>query len=104
MCFWVILQSWGSLVSLDTFTIILWVASLYIDSTISFTFTLLVLGFLLKDLSYFGHLAMSKAAAYVLILGALNAWYMMAHLIYLDILGRDMLPLGKPWLNPRPRA
>lgn len=86
------------------YTIILWVASLYINGATSCTFTLLVLGFFLLDLAHFGYPAMSKVAAYVLICGALVAWYMMAHVIFLNILGHDVLPLGEPWLNPRPTA
>ncbi len=86
------------------FTMILWVASLYINGATSFTFTLLVLGFILLDLAHFGYPTMSKVAAYVLICGALIAWYMMAHVILLGIFGRDVLPLGEPWLNPRPVA
>jgi uncharacterized protein len=83
------------------YTIILWGASLYIHGAMAFTFTLLVLGFVLLDLAHFGYPAMSKVAAYVLIFGALNSWYMMAHMIFLGILGRDVLPLGEPWLNAR---
>lgn len=83
------------------FTVILWIASLYINGAMSFTFTLLVLGFVLLDLAYFGYPAMAKVSAYVLIFGALNAWYMMAHFIFLVVLGRDVLPLGEPWLHPR---
>jgi len=86
------------------YTMILWVASLYINGAASFTFTLLVLGFILLDLAHFGFPAMSKVAAYVLIFGALIAWYMMAHVIFLGILGRDVLPLGEPWLHPRTTA
>jgi hypothetical protein len=44
---------------------------------------------------------MSKVAAYVLISGALNSWYMMAHIIFPGILGRDVLPLVEPWLDAR---
>lgn len=84
------------------FTIILWVASLYINGAMSITFTLLVIGFILLDLAHFGYPAMQKVAAYVLIFCALNAWYMMAHVIFMAILGRDVLPLGDPWLNSRP--
>lgn len=84
------------------YTIILWGASLYIHGAMSFTFSLLVLGLILLDLGHFGYPAMGKVASYVLIFGALNAWYMMAHVIFLGILGRDVLPLGEPWLNPRP--
>ena len=46
---------------------------------------------------------MTKVAAYVLILCALNAWYMMAHIIFMQIFGRDVLPVGKPWLDPTAR-
>jgi hypothetical protein len=45
---------------------------------------------------------MTKVAAYVLILCALNAWYMMAHVIFLQVFGRDVLPVGKPWIEPKP--
>jgi hypothetical protein len=30
---------------------------------------------------------------------ALSAWYVMAHLIYMDVFGRDVLPVGKPWIH-----
>ncbi len=56
----------------------------------SFTFSLLVLGLILLDLGHFGYPAMGKVALYVLIFGAFNAWYMMAHVIFLGILGRDV--------------
>jgi len=84
------------------YTVILWIASLYINGAMSCTFTMLVLGFILLDLGQFGYPAMSKVAAYVLIFGALIAWYIMAHVIFLGIFGRDVLPLGDPWLNHRP--
>lgn len=83
------------------YTIILWGASLFVNGAMSSTFTLLVLGFILVDLAHFGHPAMGKVSAYVLIFGALNAWYVMAHVILLDVLGRDVLPLGEPWLTVR---
>jgi uncharacterized protein len=84
------------------YTIILWIASLRIDGAMSSTFTLLVLGFILLDFAHFGYPAMNKVGAYVLILCALNAWYMMAHVIFLGIFGRDVLPVGRPWIDPRP--
>lgn len=86
------------------YTTILWVASLFIHGAMSFTFTLLVLGFILMDLAHFGHPAMGKVGAFVLIFSGLNAWYIMAHVIFLDIFGRDVLPVGEPWLNHRPTA
>lgn len=83
------------------YTIVLWGASLFIHGAMSITFTLLVLGFILLDLAHFGHPAMGKVGAFVLIFSALNAWYIMAHVIFRDILGRDVLPVGDPWLTPR---
>lgn len=83
------------------YTIILWAASLFVNGAMSFTFTLLVLGLILLDLAHFGHPAMGKVGAFVLIFSALNAWYIMAHIVFLDILGRDVLPVGDPWLRPR---
>ena len=30
---------------------------------------------------------------------ALAAWYMMAHVIFLQVFGKDILPVGKPWIS-----
>jgi succinate-acetate transporter protein len=84
------------------YTTILWFAALRIHGAMASTFTLLVIGFILLDLAHFGYPAMTKVAAYVLILCALNAWYMMAHVIFMGIFGRDVLPVGQPWIDPRP--
>jgi succinate-acetate transporter protein len=29
---------------------------------------------------------------------AAMAWYIMAHIIYADVFGRDILPVGRPWI------
>lgn len=86
------------------FTMILWVGAMRIHGAMASTFTLLVAGFILLDLAHFGYPAMTKVAAYVLILCALNAWYMMAHVIFLQVFGRNVLPVGKPWIEPKPVA
>lgn len=86
------------------YTIILWFAALRIHGAMASTFTLLVIGFILLDLAHFGYPAMTKVAAYVLILCALNAWYMMAHVIFMGIFGRDVLPVGQPWIDPKSAA
>lgn len=86
------------------YTAILWIAALHIHGAMASTFSLLLLGFILLDLAHFGYPAMSKVAAYVLIFCALNAWYMMAHVILMQIYGHDVLPVGKPWIDPRPAA
>lgn len=84
------------------YTAILWVASMRIHAAMASTFTLLLAGFILLDLAHFGYPGLTKVAAYVLIACAANAWYMMAHVIYLQIFGRDVLPVGKPWISPDP--
>jgi succinate-acetate transporter protein len=84
------------------YTAIMWIAAMRIHSAMASTFTLLLAGFILLDLAHFGYPAMTKVAAYVLILCALNAWYMMAHVIFMGIFGRDVLPVGKPWIEPKP--
>lgn len=86
------------------YTIILWIGAMRIHGAMASTFTLLVAGFILLDLAHFGFPAMTKVAAYVLILCALNAWYMMAHVIFKQVFGHDVLPVGKPWIDPRPVA
>jgi len=62
-------------------------------------FTLLLIGFILLDLAHFGFQALTVVAGYELMLCALAAWYVMAHLIYQDVFGRDVLPVGKPWIK-----
>lgn len=84
------------------YTSIMWIGAMKIHSAMASTFTLLLAGFILLDLAHFGYPAMTKVAAYVLILCALNAWYMMAHVIFMQVFGRDVLPVGKPWIQSRP--
>jgi len=85
------------------YTTIMWVAALRIHGAMASTFTLLLIGFIGLDLAHFGFPGMTKPAAVVLILCALNAWYMMAHVIFMDVFGRDILPVGKPWITPKPK-
>ena len=63
------------------------------------TFTLLLIGFILLDLAHFGFPALTVVVGSELMLCALAAWYVMAYLIYQDVFGRDMLPVGKPWIK-----
>jgi len=86
------------------YTGIMWIGAMRIHGAMASTFTLLLAGFILLDLAHFGYPAMTKVAAYVLILCALNAWYMMAHVIFMQVFGRDVLPVGKPWIEPKPVA
>ena len=41
----------------------------------------------------------NKVAGFELILCAFSAWYVMAHIIFLDVAGRDVLPVGEPWIK-----
>ena len=44
---------------------------------------------------------LTVVAGYELMACAAMAWYIMAHLIFADVFGRDVLPVGKPWLDIR---
>jgi len=81
------------------FTAILWVGAMRISSALAIVFTLLLIGFVLLDLAHFGYPGITVVAAYELILTALSAWYVMAHIVLADVFGRDVLPVGKPWLG-----
>lgn len=69
------------------------------NGAIAFLFLTLLIGYILLDI---GHLApgaagFNKAAAVVLIITALTAWYMMAHIILTPL--NVKLPLGKAWVR-----
>lgn len=83
------------------FTAILWVGSMRVNSALAITFTLLLLGFILLDIAHFGYPAMTKVAAVTLIACALFAWYTMAHVLFLEMFGRDVVPAGKPWIKDK---
>ena len=72
-----------------------------IHGAMAVTFTLLLIGFVLLDLAHFGFPGLTKLAGYELMLCALSALYMMAHVIYAQVFGRDVLPVGQPWLKPK---
>jgi succinate-acetate transporter protein len=87
------------LVAWTLYTFIMWIAAMRIHGAMALTFTLLLIGFILLDLAHFGFPAMTKVAGYELMLCALSAWYMMAHAIFAQVFGRDVLPVGKPWIK-----
>ncbi|NPD45768.1 MULTISPECIES: acetate uptake transporter [unclassified Lentimicrobium] len=78
---------------------ILWVASWFVHFAMAFTFTLLLIGFVLLDLGHFGLPILNVVAGYELILCALGAWYMMAAIVINDVAGKEILKTGKPWIN-----
>jgi succinate-acetate transporter protein len=87
------------LVGWTIYTAIMWIGSMRVNGMLALTFTLLLVGFILLDLAHFGYPAIQPVAGYVLMACALSAWYVMAHIIYADVFGRDVLPVGKPWIN-----
>lgn len=80
-------------------TVILWFGSMRVNGALALTFTLLLIGFILLDIGHFGFPFMNVVAGYELMLCALSAWYVMAHLIFQDLSGRDVLPVGAPWVK-----
>lgn len=81
------------------FTAGLWIASFKISKAMLLTFTTLLLGFIGLDLVMWGYPALLPLAAWDLILCAMSAWYMMFHVVFLSVFGRDVLPVGKPLLS-----
>jgi succinate-acetate transporter protein len=74
----------------------LWIASIKVSKVMFLCFTLLMIGFVSLDLVNWGHPELKAFASWVLIFCALCAWYMMFHIIFHSLFGRDILPVGKP--------
>lgn len=88
------------LVGFTLYSLVMWYAALRIHGAMAFTFTTLILGFIGLDLVFLaGMKSLLAITAIDLIICALSAWYMMAHVIYLDVFGKDILPVGKPWIS-----
>ena len=87
------------LVAWTLLTVIFWIGSLFIHSAMAITFSLLLAGFILLDLAHFGYPELTSVAAYVLILCAFAAWYMMAAIIINDLSGKTLLKTGKAWIK-----
>jgi uncharacterized protein len=88
------------LVAFTLYAAIMWVASLRVSGMMAFTFTTLILGFVGLDLAFLADMKwVVPVVAVDLIVCSLCAWYMMAHIIFLQLFGRDILPVGKPWIT-----
>ncbi len=87
------------LVVWTVYTFIMWFPAMKISGAMAILFTLLLAGFVLLDLAHFGFDDMIKVAGYELMVCAATAWYMMAHIIFAQVFGRDVLPVGKPWFR-----
>lgn len=88
------------LLAYTVYTVVLFVGSFAVHTAMVFTFTTLLLGFIGLDLVFIsGMKNLLQITAIDLILCALGAYYMMAHVIFLQVFGRDVLPVGKPWVK-----
>ncbi|MEI7646222.1 MAG: acetate uptake transporter [Chloroflexales bacterium] len=87
------------LVAWTLLTVILWIGSMRVNGALAITFSLLLVGFILLDLGHFGFPFLIPVAGYELMVCALAAWYVMAHLVFQDLFGRDVLPVGPAWLR-----
>ncbi|MDP3451739.1 MAG: acetate uptake transporter [Bacteroidales bacterium] len=81
------------------FTVILFIASLWVHKAMAITFGLLLIGFILLVIGHFGNPIYNVIAGYELIACALGAWYMMAAIIINDLAGKDIIPVGKPFIS-----
>ncbi len=87
------------LIAFTVYTFIMWIAAMRVHGMMALTFTLLLIGFILLDLAHFGFPQLTVVAGYELIVCALCALYMMASVIYQQVFGRVVLPVGKAWLS-----
>ncbi|MGC8490940.1 MAG: acetate uptake transporter [Syntrophobacteraceae bacterium] len=85
------------MVTFTLFSVIMLIGSLAIHTAMFLTFLTLVLGFTGLDLVFLlGMKQVLTITAIDLIVCALLAWYMMAHVIFLQVFGRNVLPVGSP--------
>jgi len=82
------------------YTAIMLIGSLAIHLTMTLTFLTLLLGFMGLDLVFLrGMKSVLTITAIDLIVCAFLALYMMAHAIFAQVYGRDILPVGKPLIK-----
>jgi len=90
------------LIGYTVYTFIMWIPAMRIHGAMALTFTLLLIGFILLDIAHFlpheSSVRLTMIAGYELMACALGALYMMAAAIYAQVFGREILPLGKPWI------
>lgn len=86
------------LVAWTIFTFVLFIASMKHNGALSFIFLTLLLGFIGLDLKEFtGSALAGTVAAYILLVCALSALYLMTAAVYAE--SRIQLPVGAPWIK-----
>jgi len=92
------------LLAFTVYTAIMFVASFAVHTAMVLTFLTLLLGFIGLDLVFLeGMKQVLTITAIDLIVCALLALYMMAHVIFLQVYGKNVLPVGGPWVS-KPEA
>jgi succinate-acetate transporter protein len=85
------------LLGFTIYTAIMWIASFAVHMAMMLTFLTLLLGFIGLDLVFLsGMKNLLIITAWDLVVCALLAWYMMAHVIFLQVFGKNVLPVGGP--------
>ena len=87
------------LVVWTVYTAVMTIGALRISAALGLTFITLLAGFVLLVCAHFGHAWLTPVAGYELMLCAGLALYVMAHVVFADVFGRDVLPVGKPLLR-----
>jgi succinate-acetate transporter protein len=78
----------------------MFIGSLAVHTAMVLTFLTLLLGFIGLDLVFLADAkGLLAITAWDLVICALLAYYMMAHVIFLQVYGRNILPVGKPWVK-----
>lgn len=91
------------LIPFAIYTGIMFYGALHVHTAEATIFGTLFAGFVLLVIGHFGPAFFNVIAGYVLIGCSFSAWYVMAHIIYKDVCGRDVLPVGSPVLEPGER-
>jgi len=85
------------LVVFTLYTAIMLIGAMAVHLAMFLTFLTLLLGFIGLDIVFLtGKNTLLTITALDLIICALLAWYMMAHVIFLQVFGKNVLPVGKP--------
>lgn len=87
------------LLAFTVYTAIMFFCSLAVHTAMVLTFLTLLLGFIGLDLVTLAGMPVMKITAIDLIICAGLALYMMAHVVCLQVYGRDVLPVGQPWVK-----
>jgi hypothetical protein len=85
------------LVAWTLYSAIMTVGALRISKAMTVAFVTLMIGLVLLDIEHFGGSEqLAVVAAWALVVCVASVWYMMAHIVFHDLFGRDVLPVGKP--------